>query len=129
MAFVIAGNVKTADDQALLQRWLDDGHEIGSHSHTHPSFTALTSEAYLADLAAARTSLSAWLTPRGRTLVVPLPYLKEATSAEGRGARPRSLPPAAQVPVTIEGATGVDRPWADAVAAATPRDGDVRQSN
>ena len=49
IAFVIAGNVKTPDDEALLQRWLDEGHEIGSHSHTHPSHTALTSEAYLAD--------------------------------------------------------------------------------
>src|SRR3954468_17091736 len=32
VAFVIAGNVKTPDDEALLQRWLDAGHELGSHS-------------------------------------------------------------------------------------------------
>ena len=68
VAFVIAGNVKTPDDEALLQRWLDDGHELGSHSRTHPSYTALTTEAYLADLAAARTTLTAFLTPRGKTL-------------------------------------------------------------
>ena len=55
VAFVIAGNVKTPDDEALLQRWLDAGHELGSHSRTHPSYTALTTEAYLADLAAARS--------------------------------------------------------------------------
>ena len=64
IAFVIAGNVKTPDDEALLQRWLDEGHEIGSHSHTHPSHTALTTDAYLADLASARKTLSAWLAPR-----------------------------------------------------------------
>ena len=67
VAFVIAGNVKTPDDEAILQRWLDDGHEIGSHSHTHPSYTALTSDAYLADLARARARLATLLRPRGRT--------------------------------------------------------------
>ena len=83
IAFVIAGNVKTPDDEALLQRWLDEGHEIGSHSHTHPSYTALTSDAYLADVASSRTTLSAWLTPRQRTLrFFRFPYLQEGDTRE-----------------------------------------------
>ena len=93
VAFVIAGNVKTPDDEAILQRWLDEGHEIGSHSNTHPSYTALTSEAYLADVAASRTTLSAWLTPRQRTLrLVPLPVpAGRRHTAEGRGDPRRAL--------------------------------------
>ena len=120
IAFVIAGNVKTPDDEALLQRWLDDGHEIGSHSHTHPSHTALTTEAYLADLAAARKALSAWLAPRGRTLrFFRFPYLQEGDTREKvvavqdalAGARERN------VPVTIDGQDwSFDGPWAAATA-------------
>jgi peptidoglycan/xylan/chitin deacetylase (PgdA/CDA1 family) len=121
IAFVIAGNVKTPDDEALLQRWLDDGHEIGSHSHTHPSHTALTTDAYLADLASARKTLSAWLTPRGRTLrFFRFPYLQEGDTREKviavrdalAGARERN------VPVTIDGQDwSFDGPWAAAGAS------------
>lgn len=133
VAFVIAGNVKTPDDEAILQRWLDDGHEIGSHSNTHPSFTALTAEAYLADLAAARATLSAWLTPRGRTLrLFRFPYLQEGDTREKVEAVRAHLTATGMrnVPVTLDGADwSFDRPWAEAVAAgdAAAKE-DVRQS-
>ena len=123
IAFVIAGNVKTPDDEALLQRWLDEGHEIGSHSHTHPSYTALTSEAYLADVASARTALSAWLAPRQRTLrFFRFPYLQEGdTPREGesiRARRARRRPASATCRSRIDGQDwSFDRPWADAVAS------------
>ena len=133
IAFVIAGNVKTPDDEALLQRWLDEGHEIGSHSHTHPSHTALTTDAYVADLASARKALSAWLAPRGRTLrFFRFPYLQEGDTREKVIAVRDVLAGASErnVPVTIDGQDwSFDRPWADAVASgdATAID-DVRQN-
>jgi peptidoglycan/xylan/chitin deacetylase (PgdA/CDA1 family) len=121
VAFVIAGNVKTPDDEALLQRWLDEGHEIGSHSHTHPSYTALTTEAYLADVAASRTALSAWLMPRGRTLrLFRFPYLQEGDTAEKVEAARAALAAAGlrNVPTTLDGTDwSFDRRWAEAVAS------------
>jgi peptidoglycan/xylan/chitin deacetylase (PgdA/CDA1 family) len=121
IAFVIAGNVKTPDDEALLQRWLDEGHEIGSHSHTHPSHTALTTEAYLADLASARKTLSPWLARRGRTLrFFRFPYLQEGDTREKVIAARDALAAAGErnVPVTIDGQDwSFDGPWAAAAAS------------
>ena len=121
VAFVIAGNVKTPDDEALLQRWLDAGHELGSHSRTHPSYTALTTEAYLADLAAARTTLTAFLAPRGKTLrFFRFPYLNEGDTPEKVTAVRAALAAAGErnVPVTIDNQDwSFDTPWAAAVAS------------
>lgn len=132
IAFVIAGNVKTPDDEALLQRWLDDGHEIGSHSHTHPSFTALTAEAYVADVDASRTALGRFLSARGRTLrFYRFPYLQEGDTRQKVEAARAALAAGGlrNVPVTIDGQDwSFDRPWTEAVASgdATAID-DVRQ--
>ena len=122
IAFVIAGNVKTPDDEALLQRWLDEGHEIGSHSHTHPSYTALTSEAYLADVASSRTALSAWLAPRQRTLrfCTAFRICRKATRRRrSRRSARRSRPAAcATCRSRSTGRTGRSiGAWADAVAS------------
>ncbi len=121
VAFVIAGNVKTPDDEAILQRWLDDGHEIGSHSHTHPSYTALTSEAYLADVGSSRTALSAWLKPRQRTLrLYRFPFLQEGDTPQKVEAIRAALATGGlrNVPVTLDGTDwSFDRRWADAVAS------------
>jgi peptidoglycan/xylan/chitin deacetylase (PgdA/CDA1 family) len=120
VAFVIAHNVRTPDDEAILQRWLDEGHEIGSHSHTHPSFTALSTEAYLADMAAARTTLAAWLKPRGRTLrYYRFPFLQEGDTRTKVEAARAALAAGGlrNVPVTVDGQDwAFDQPWADAVA-------------
>ena len=121
IAFVIAHNVKTPEDEAILQRWLDEGHEIGSHSHTHPSFTATPVEAYLTDMAAARTTLVAWLKLRGRTLrFYRFPYLQEGDTRQKVEAARLSLAETGlrNVPVTIDGQDwSFDRPWAEATAS------------
>ncbi|MEO5824059.1 MAG: polysaccharide deacetylase family protein [Vicinamibacteraceae bacterium] len=121
VAFVIAGNVKTPDDEAILQRWVDERHEIGSHSNTHPSYTALTSEAYLADVAASRTTLSAWLTPRQRTLrFYRFPFLQEGDTPQKVEAMRAALATGGlrNVPVTLDGTDwSFDRRWADAAAS------------
>jgi peptidoglycan/xylan/chitin deacetylase (PgdA/CDA1 family) len=41
--FFMHGDV-IGDDPSLLQRMVDDGHELGSHSYDHPDFTTLTDE-------------------------------------------------------------------------------------
>jgi len=121
VAFVIADRVKTPDDEAILQRWLDDGHEIGSHSNTHPSYTALTTEAYLADVAAARTTLSSWLKLRQRTLrLYRFPFLQEGDTPEKVEAMRTALAAGGMrnVPVTLDGSDySFDRRWAGAVAS------------
>ena len=107
IAFVIAGNVKTPDDEALLQRWLDEGHEIGSHSHTHPSHTALTGDAYLADLAVgAEDALGLAGAARADAPVLPVPVPAGRRHAREGDRRCGTRSPAARernVPVTIDG--------------------------
>ena len=132
VAFVIAGNVKTPEDEAILQRWLDDGHEIGSHSNTHPSYTALTSEAYLADVVASRTTLSTWLARRQRTLrFYRFPFLQEGNTPEKVAAMRTALAAGGlrNVPVTLDGTDwSFDRRWAEAVASGSaPAIDEVRQ--
>jgi peptidoglycan/xylan/chitin deacetylase (PgdA/CDA1 family) len=132
VAFVIAGNVKTPDDEAILQRWLDEGHEIGSHSHTHPSYTALTSDAYLADVASSRAALSAWLKPRQRTLrLYRFPYLQEGDTPQKVEAIRAALAAGGlrNVPATLDGTDwSFDRRWAEAVSGGNAAAiDDVRQ--
>jgi peptidoglycan-N-acetylglucosamine deacetylase len=120
IAFVIAGNVKSDDDRAILQRWLDEGHEIGSHTNSHPNFTTLTSEAYLADVSAAHATLTAFLQPRGRTLRwFRYPYLREGETRQKADAVRGWLAAHAQrnVPVTLNLQDwSFDGPWARASA-------------
>jgi peptidoglycan/xylan/chitin deacetylase (PgdA/CDA1 family) len=119
VAFVIAGNVKSDDDRAILQRWLDEGHEIGSHTNTHPSFTTHTIEDYLADVAAAHTTLTAFLQPRGRTLRwFRYPFLREGDTRQKLEAVRGWLSEHGQraVPVTLDVQDwSFDRPWARAI--------------
>ena len=121
VAFVIAGNVKTPDDEALLRRWLDEGHEIGSHSHTHPSFTALAAEAYIADVQAAHDRLTAFLGARGRALrLYRFPYLQEGDTTAKVEAMRGWLAKAGQrnVPVTIDTTDwAFDARWTRALAS------------
>ena len=126
--------MKTPDDEALLQRWLDEGHEIGSHSHTHPSYTALTTEAYLADRrvgADDALGLAGAARPHAAVLPVPVPAGRRH-AREGRApCGTRSPAPASATcrsPSTAQD-WSFDRPWADGGRrAATPRRiDDVRQ--
>jgi peptidoglycan/xylan/chitin deacetylase (PgdA/CDA1 family) len=59
VAFVIADGVRTDGDRLILQRWLDEGHELGSHTNTHANLTEKTSEAYLADMREAKSPRAA----------------------------------------------------------------------
>jgi len=122
VAFVIAGNLKSDWDRAMLQRWLDEGHELGSHTNTHANLTEKTSEAYLADMAAAQATLTAFLQPKGRTLRwFRYPYLNEGDTREKAEAVRRWLAEHGQrtVPVTLDLSDwAFDEPWAKAAASA-----------
>ncbi len=65
VGFVIWGNVRSKQDEALLELWLRAGHELGSHSYSHPNLTSTSLPDYVADLQRARDGLAAFLEQRG----------------------------------------------------------------
>jgi len=97
-------NVRDASDRDLLELWLEQGHELGNHSHDHLSYTATTSEAFLADVERARTALEAFLVSRGRQLrFFRFPFLREGDTLDKLVAAREYLAASAQrnLPVTI----------------------------
>jgi peptidoglycan/xylan/chitin deacetylase (PgdA/CDA1 family) len=50
--FITGIMLNQPDGTDLLQRIVDEGHELGNHSDTHPQFTTLTSEGMAEELAA-----------------------------------------------------------------------------
>lgn len=61
--FVVPGQIGRDDGmggEARIQAYVDAGHAIANHSNSHPHLSAMTAEAYLADIDAAE----AWLRPR-----------------------------------------------------------------
>lgn len=65
VGFVIWGNVRSPQDEALLELWLRAGHELGSHSYSHPNLTHSALADYVADLQRARDGLAAFLDQHG----------------------------------------------------------------
>jgi peptidoglycan/xylan/chitin deacetylase (PgdA/CDA1 family)/ketosteroid isomerase-like protein len=136
VAFVIASQVETPADEAILEAWLSAGHELGSHSWSHPNYTRLDTPAYLEDLERARVRLSAFLSPRGRTLrFFRFPYLREGDTLEKLEAVRTSLAKSGQrnVPVTIDNQDwSFEKRWVEARragdAAALTRVGEDYQA-
>lgn len=52
----------------VLTRWLDDGHDLGNHTYSHPDFTQTTVEAYTADVIRGEALTKRLLGERGRAL-------------------------------------------------------------
>lgn len=124
VAFVIASNVETKDDEAILEAWLQAGHELGSHSWSHPSYSALETFAYIADVERARVRLTELLAPRGRTLrFFRFPYLREGDTEDKLDAMRAYLAKSGQrnVPVTIDDQDwSFEAPWGAARRAGDP---------
>ncbi|MEI9886277.1 MAG: glycosyltransferase [Rhizomicrobium sp.] len=72
--FVIGGNVEANPD--LVARILDDGHELGNHTYTHPNLADTPDEAVAIELNATQRLIQA-LTGRSLVLFRP-PYLGDA---------------------------------------------------
>jgi ketosteroid isomerase-like protein len=80
---VVWGRVETDADRRILAAWLDAGHELGSHSSSHPNFTTTSLLDYLADVEKARLGLGAFLSARGRELrFFRFPMLNEGDTRE-----------------------------------------------
>jgi len=54
-------NPSVPDPRSLIQRFIDTGHEIGSHSVTHPDLTALTTQEVIDELVDSKTFLENYL--------------------------------------------------------------------
>ena len=98
-------NLRSDAETGLLDAWLTAGHELGNHSDRHLSYTATAADAYIADVEAARTRLSAFLSGRGRTLrFFRFPFLREGDTGAKLEAMRGYLERTGQrnLPVTID---------------------------
>jgi peptidoglycan-N-acetylglucosamine deacetylase len=109
VGFVIWGNVGGPADEALLERWLAAGHELGNHSRTHLDYSRTAAETYIADVEAGRVGLQAFLDRRGRSVrFFRFPFLREGDTEEKLAAMRAYLERSGQrtAPVTID-----DQDW------------------
>jgi peptidoglycan/xylan/chitin deacetylase (PgdA/CDA1 family)/ketosteroid isomerase-like protein len=104
-AFVVWGQVRGPQDEALLTAWLRAGHTLGNHTFGHPDLTRLDLDAWLADMEQGRAGLAAWLQARGAVLrYFRFPFLDEGDTGAKWDAVRRALRDSGQrtVPVTID---------------------------
>lgn len=118
VGFVIWGNVRSADDREILERWLAAGHELGNHSDRHPDFSGTALDAYVADVEAGRAGLESLLAGRGRGVrFFRFPFLREGDTAGKLDGMRAYLDRSGQraVPVTIDNQDWeFERPWVEA---------------
>lgn len=123
VGLVHAQAVVDASDREILTRWLEAGHELGTHGYAHLDYTATGVDAYLADLERGRRVVAELLEARGRTLRwFRFPYLREGDTAEKLLAARGWLDEHGlrNLPVTIETQDwAFEEPW---VAAERGRD-------
>lgn len=121
IGFVTWRNVRDAAGERLLDLWLNDGHELGNHSYTHPDYPRTETEAYVADMEKARATLAAFLEARGRRLrFFRFPFLREGDTAAKLARMREWLKATGQrsVPVTIDTQDwSFEEPWVTAQRA------------
>jgi uncharacterized protein (TIGR02246 family) len=115
VGFVTWRNVRDAAGERLLDLWLEDGHELGNHSYTHPDYPRTETGAYIADMEKARATLSAFLEKRGRRLrYFRFPFLREGDTPAKLARMREWLQATGQrsVPVTIDTQDwSFEEPW------------------
>lgn len=106
VAFVVWDRVRNAEDEELLEMWLAAGHELGSHSATHPNLTEITLDAYIADLKQAKQGLDRFLTARSHppSRYFRFPFLNEGDTEQKLTAVRQALKELGHdnLPVTID---------------------------
>jgi uncharacterized protein (TIGR02246 family) len=124
IGFVTWRNVRDAAGERLLDLWLEDGHELGNHSYTHPDYPRMDAEAYVADMEKARATLGAFLEARGRRLrYFRFPFLREGDTAAKLARMREWLQATGQrsVPVTIDTQDwSFEEPWVTAQRKPDP---------
>jgi peptidoglycan/xylan/chitin deacetylase (PgdA/CDA1 family)/ketosteroid isomerase-like protein len=118
MGMVTWGNVGGPAGERLLDLWLQDGHELGNHSHGHLDYSRTDADAYVADVEKGRAALAGFLEARGRRLrFFRFPYLREGDT-EAKLLRMREwLSSTGQrtLPVTIDNQDwSFEEPWVTA---------------
>ena len=122
-ALVVTGPGRCGADQlgAIVNMWLDAGHEIGSHTHSHRDINALTLSSYIADVDRAHNRLTALLAQHGRRLeYFRHPFLRAGNTAAKQSGLARHL---RKKGYTIAAVTIDNQEWvfAEAYAAAKAR--------
>lgn len=118
VGLVVWGRVTTDADRRILNAWLDGGHELGSHSFSHPNYSTTSIGAYLADVEKARVGLGELLAGRGKKLrFYRFPFLNEGNTREKLDAMRAALSAHGlrNLPVTIDTQDwSFAAPWTDA---------------
>jgi peptidoglycan/xylan/chitin deacetylase (PgdA/CDA1 family) len=68
VGFVNTDKLRTPQHAALLERWLEDGMELGNHTHSHPDLHRVAAEAFEADIVKGETPLRAIVEKHGGAL-------------------------------------------------------------
>ncbi|MEM7051497.1 MAG: polysaccharide deacetylase family protein [Acidobacteriota bacterium] len=128
VGLVTWGNMRPGDE-ALLESWLDAGHELGNHSTAHLSYTATEFPAYFADIESARQEINRFLVAQSESLgkhtqsqravrFFRFPMLREGDTAAKLNAMREYLADSGQrnLPVTLDTQDwSFERPWLAAV--------------
>lgn len=118
VGLVTCGNIRGPGDLALLEQWLEAGHELGNHTYHHTDYTRSRIETFLADVESCRERLSSLLQPRGREVrFFRFPMLHEGDTPKKlemmRGYLERSGQQ--NLPVTLDNQDwSYEEPWVEA---------------
>jgi uncharacterized protein (TIGR02246 family) len=118
VGLVTWNNTDGPEGEALLEQWLQAGHELGNHSYRHLDYARTDAEAYVADVEKARATLEGFLAPRGQRLrFFRFPFLREGET-DAKLARMREWLAATgqrNLPVTIDDQDwSFEEPWVEA---------------
>ena len=107
--------------ERLLDLWLQDGHELGNHSHGHPDYSRTDAEAYVADMEKGRRGPGRVPGGRGRRLrFFRFPFLREGDTPAKLARMREWLRSTGQrnLPVTIDNQDwSFEEPWVTATRA------------
>jgi peptidoglycan/xylan/chitin deacetylase (PgdA/CDA1 family)/ketosteroid isomerase-like protein len=124
VGLVACQNLRDDSELALLEQWLDAGHELGNHSSRHLDYGATPVDEYVDDVEGCRSRLAALLEPRGgRVRFFRFPMLREGDTPGKLQAMRDYLERSGQrnLPVTIDNQDwSFEQPWLEAVASGDP---------
>jgi peptidoglycan/xylan/chitin deacetylase (PgdA/CDA1 family) len=114
-------NLRSDEETALLEQWLEAGHELGNHSSRHLSYSSTSIDEYVEDIEDARARLAALLEAhKEQVRFFRFPMLREGDTAEKLAAMRVYLQRSGQrnLPVTIDNQDwSYEEPWLEAVAS------------